>query len=249
MKGFNSWVLFSPEYVERGLQGDFIHHGKYKVSFLAYCLYYLQIPFYGFLWILSVTPMMNQFYETIARCWSRGIVGFFLRGAYWKANLGSCGINVFVDQYASAFGMRNIHIKNDVHIDLGVILLCAQGRLEIGNYCHLASHVLINGKPFVVIGDHTSLAASSKVYGSTAKSDGPSMSPMSPEKLVHVEEVGVNIGDYALIGINSVVLPGAKIGDYSCLGANSFCQREIPDNMIALGNPAKIIKKREWFVD
>lgn len=245
MKG----ILFSKDYIERGLRGNFIHNVKYKISFLAHTLYYLQIPVYFVLRIFSVTPIIKQFYETISRVWSRGIVGFFLRGAYWKSNLGGCGVNVFIDQYASAFGMENIYIKNDVHIDTGVILLCAKGRLEIGNYCHIANNVLINGKPFAIIGDHTALAASCKVYGSTAKSDGVSMSPMSPEGAVNVSEVGVEIGSNALVGINSIVLPGAKIGDYACLGANSFCQNEIPDRMIALGNPAKIIKEREMKSD
>jgi len=237
-------ILFSLDYIERGLKGNFVHNVKYDISFLAYVLYYLQIPIYCILWIFSVIPIVSQVYETVSRVWSRGIIGFFLRGVYWKANLGSCGVNVFVDQYASAFGMKNIYIKNDVHIDTGVVLLCAKGRLDIGNYCHIASNALVNGKPFVKIGDHTALAASCKVYGSTTKSDGSSMSPMSPEGMIHTSEVGIEIGMNSLIGINSVVLPGAKIGNNSCLGANSICQNEIPDCMIALGNPAQIIKRR-----
>lgn len=240
----NRVILFSLEYIERGLRGNFVHNVKYKIGICSRILYVLQIPVYGMLWILSVTPLVKQLYETISRVWSRGVVGFFLRGAYWKANLGGCGVNVFIDQYASAFGMNNIYIGNNTHIDTGVILLCAKGRLQIGNYCHVANNALINGKPFVTIGDHTALAASCKVYGSTAKAGGSSMSPMSFEDMVSVEEVGIHIGSNALVGINSVVLPGARIGDYACLGANSFCQGEIPNCMIALGNPAKIIKER-----
>jgi len=241
----NKLILFSLDYIERGLRGNFVHNIKYKVSFWAYVLYYLQMPIYCVLWIFSVVPIVKQLYETISRVWSRGIIGFFLRGSYWKANLGSCGVNVFIDQYASAFGMENIYIRNDVHVDTGVVLLCAKGRLDIGNYCHIASNVLINGKPFVMIGDHTALAASCKIYGSTTKSEGASMSPMSPEGMIITSEIGIKIGMNSLIGINSIVLPGAKIGNNSCLGANSICQSEIPDCMIALGNPAKIIKKRD----
>ena len=241
----NKLILFSLDYIERGLRGNFVHNIKYKVSFWAYVLYYLQMPIYCVLWIFSVVPIVKQLYETISRVWSRGIIGFFLRGSYWKANLGRCGVNVFIDQYASAFGMENIYIRNDVHVDTGVVLLCAKGRLDIGNYCHIASNVLINGKPFVMIGDHTALAASCKIYGSTTKSEGASMSPMSPEGMIITSEIGIKIGMNSLIGINSIVLPGAKIGNNSCLGANSICQSEIPDCMIALGNPAKIIKKRD----
>lgn len=238
-----SLVLFSPSYIERGLHDDFVGKNIYIPSKLAYIIYYLQIPFYCILWVLSKTPLINQMYETIARCWSRGIIGFVLRGSYWKANLGSCGMNLFVDQHASAFGIQNIHIKNDTHIDTGVVLLCAKGRLEIGNFCHIANNVIINGKPFVKIGDGTAVAAGAKIYGSTAKSNGKSFSPMS--LCVNTAEVGVEIGANALVGINAVVLPGAKIGNYACLGANSYLDKEIKSKMIAIGNPAKEVKTRE----
>lgn len=242
----NRVILFSLEYIERGLHGNFVKKENYQITPLAYCLYYLQIPVYCLLWFSSKIPLINQIYETLSRCWSRGIVGFFLRGAYWKANLGSCGINVFIDQNASAFGMKNIHIGNDTHIDTGVVLLCATGLLKIGNYCHIANNVIINGKPFLFIGDHTALAAGSKVYGSTTKPTGRSMSPMSPEYMIRTAEVGVTIGSNVLIGLNSTVVPGAKIGNGVCVGANSLVNNNIPDNMIVMGCPARIVKKREF---
>jgi acetyltransferase-like isoleucine patch superfamily enzyme len=238
-------VLFSPSYVERGIRGDFVERSHYDPSLLAYCLYYLQIPFYCFLWLFAKCPIVNQFYETVSRCWSRGVIGFFLRGSYWKANLGSCGINVFIDQYASAFGMKNIYIGNDTHIDTNVLLLCASGKLKIGNYVHIASNVVINGKPFINIGDYTAIAAGAKIYGSTSRSNGKSFSPMSSNYMINTIEKGVEIGSYALVGINTVVLPGAKIGNYTCIGANSYVDKEIPDGVIAIGCPAKVVKNRE----
>lgn len=55
---------------------------------------------------------------------------------------------------------------------------------------------------------------------------------------------GCEIGDYSLIGINSVVLNGAKIGRYCVIGANSLITEnmQIPDGSLVMGSPAKVIK-------
>ncbi|MBT1449540.1 gamma carbonic anhydrase family protein [Glaciecola sp. XM2] len=55
---------------------------------------------------------------------------------------------------------------------------------------------------------------------------------------------GCTIGDYSLIGINSVILNGAKIGKYCVIGANSLVTENmvIPDNSLVMGSPAKIVK-------
>ena len=56
---------------------------------------------------------------------------------------------------------------------------------------------------------------------------------------------GCEIGDYSLIGINSVILNGAKVGKYCVIGANSLVTENmlIPDGSLVMGSPAKIIKQ------
>lgn len=56
---------------------------------------------------------------------------------------------------------------------------------------------------------------------------------------------GCTIGDYSLIGINTVVLNGAKIGKYCVIGANSLITEgmEIDDFSIVMGSPAKVVKQ------
>lgn len=50
------------------------------------------------------------------------------------------------------------------------------------------------------------------------------------------------IGDDVLIGANSMVLKGVTIGARSVIGAGSVVTCNIPDDVIAAGNPAKVIK-------
>lgn len=45
------------------------------------------------------------------------------------------------------------------------------------------------------------------------------------------------------LGENVCVLPGVTIGQYSIIGANSVVKRDIPDYSIAVGNPARVVKR------
>ncbi len=53
----------------------------------------------------------------------------------------------------------------------------------------------------------------------------------------------IKIGDNVWIGGNSVVLPGVTIGNNVTIGAGSVVTKTIPDNVLALGNPCKVIKQ------
>ena len=56
---------------------------------------------------------------------------------------------------------------------------------------------------------------------------------------------GCTIGDNSLVGINAVVLNHAKIGRNCIIGANSLVTqgKEIPDNSMVVGSPAKVIRE------
>lgn len=51
-----------------------------------------------------------------------------------------------------------------------------------------------------------------------------------------------NIGNFTFIGTNSTVLPGIKIGENVVVGAGSVVTKDIPDNCMVVGVPAKVIK-------
>lgn len=52
----------------------------------------------------------------------------------------------------------------------------------------------------------------------------------------------VTIGDNVWIGGNSVIFPGVTIGDNVTIGAGSVVTKDIPDNVLAFGNPCKVVK-------
>lgn len=59
----------------------------------------------------------------------------------------------------------------------------------------------------------------------------------------HSQAKRVIIKRGAWIGANSIILPGVEIGNNSVIGAGSIVTKNIGSNMIAAGNPARVIKK------
>lgn len=116
-------------------------------------------------------------------------------------------------------------------------------------YCDYGSHIEV-GKNFfanynctiidvakVRIGDNCMLAPNVAIY--TAGH------PVHPDSRNSLYEYGaeVTIGDNVWIGGNAVILPGVKIGSNTVIGAGSVVTKDIPDWVVAGGNPCKVIRK------
>ena len=89
----------------------------------------------------------------------------------------------------------------------------------------------------VKIGDNCQLAPNVSIY--TA---GHPVHPDSRNSLYEYG-IGVTIGDNVLIGGNTVILPGVHIGSNTVIGAGSVVTKDIPDWVIAAGNPCRVIRK------
>ena len=64
--------------------------------------------------------------------------------------------------------------------------------------------------------------------------------------------IGIEIGDNVWIGGNAVILPGVKIGSNSVIAAGSVVTKDIPNWVVAGGNPCRVIRKiteadREYY--
>jgi len=57
-----------------------------------------------------------------------------------------------------------------------------------------------------------------------------------------IEYGKVKIGNNVFIGVKSVIMPGVTIGDNVIIGAMSLVTKDIPSNVVAFGQPAKVIK-------
>jgi len=111
--------------------------------------------------------------------------------------------------------------------------------VQINDFVHIASvnsvfignHVLIASKVFITDINHGDYSSHSDFNINIP----PINQPLSSKS--------VNIGDYVWIGESVCVLPGVTIGEHSIIGAMSCVTKSIPSYSIAVGNPAKVIKK------
>lgn len=116
-------------------------------------------------------------------------------------------------------------------------------------YCDYGTHIEV-GKNFfanynctildvakVTIGDNCQLAPNVAIY--TAGH------PVHPDTRNSGYEygIGVTIGDNVWIGGNSVICPGVRIGSNTVIGAGSVVTKDIPDWVIAAGNPCRVIRE------
>jgi len=53
----------------------------------------------------------------------------------------------------------------------------------------------------------------------------------------------VSVGEGSQVGAGAVVIPGIKIGKWSLVGAGAVVMRDVPDNVLVLGNPARVVKR------
>ena len=67
------------------------------------------------------------------------------------------------------------------------------------------------------------------------------------EKVGGGKKQGVVIGDGVWIGQRSIILSGVTIGEHSIIGANSVVTHDIPAFCIAAGQPAKILKRWDFY--
>jgi acetyltransferase-like isoleucine patch superfamily enzyme len=141
----------------------------------------------------------------------------------------------------------------------GTIIYCD---VIIGDHFQSGHNTLIREK--TRIGDRTAIGTATVIDGNTRIGNGVSL-----QSMVYIP-TNTTIGDHvfigpnavltndryppsgllegpivkngAAIGANSTILPGVCIGEGAFVAAGSIVTRDVPDNMMAIGNPARIIE-------
>lgn len=122
------------------------------------------------------------------------------------------------------------HLVPPFHCDYG-------SNIEIGENFFSNYGLTILDVAKVTIGDNAQIAPNVAIY--TAGH------PVHPDSRNSGYEYGipVTIGDNVWLGGNTVILPGVTIGSNSVIGAGSVVTKDVPEWVIAAGNPCKVIRK------
>lgn len=157
----------------------------------------------------------------------------------------SVGKNVFISAKASIYRPENIEIGDDVRIDDFCILSAGEGGIKIGNNVHIAPYCSLIGKGRIVLEDRAQLAQRVYLMSSCDDFSGAHLvGPCVPEETRKVTHGDILLREDTVIGCNSVVFPGVTIGTNSAVGAMSVVKKDVPDNVIVAGVPAKYVKDR-----
>lgn len=123
------------------------------------------------------------------------------------------------------FGEAHVHFGKNIYCNFGVTMV---------------------DDTHIYIGDYTMLAP--KVVIATAGH------PILPElrKQAYQYNAPVHIGKNCWLGAGVIVLPGVTVGDNVVVGAGSVVTKDLPDNVVAVGNPCRVLREinehdREYY--
>lgn len=118
-------------------------------------------------------------------------------------------------------------------------------RLLIGDNCYFCyNNSFLVGSRIVIEDDvlfASNILVSSETHGINPESDLP-----YKDQDTDFDAGEVVIGSGSWIGENAIILPGVKIGKKCIIGAGSVVTKSIPDYSMAVGNPARVVKKWDF---
>ena len=120
------------------------------------------------------------------------------------------------------------------------------GHVHFGKYVYANFNLTMVDDTHIYVGDYTMIGPNV-----TIASAGHPILPELREK-GYQYNMQVHIGKNCWIGAGSVILPGVTIGDNTVIGAGSVVTKDIPENVVAVGNPCRVLREigerdREYY--
>ena len=138
-----------------------------------------------------------------------------IRACLLQELFGSVGEGVWLQPPFYCDYGTNIHLGEKVYFNFNCVLL---------DVCEIR------------IGDRTLFGPAVQIYAATH--------PLDPE-LRKTRELGkpVTIGSDVWVGGGSIILPGVTIGDRTVIGAGSVVTKDVPEGVVAVGNPCRVMRE------
>lgn len=113
---------------------------------------------------------------------------------------------------------------------------------DYGDHCHIGAHTFINHGAYlmdcapITIGSYCFIGPGCGMYTAihpiTARERNLGLEQAKP----------ITVGDNVWIGGDVTILPGVRVGAGSVIGAGSVVTRDVPENVVAAGNPCRVLR-------
>ena len=145
---------------------------------------------------------------------------------YMKEVFAECGDNCYIElPFHANWGGHHLHFGSNIYVNFNLTVV-DDGHVYVGDR--------------VMFGPNVTIATAGHPINSELRGRG----------LQYNRDV--SIGENAWIGAGVVIVPGVHIGKNSVIGAGSIVTKDIPDNVLAVGNPCRVLREinehdREFF--
>lgn len=139
------------------------------------------------------------------------------RNQLLKQMFAEIGENCYIEPpFHANFGGKHVHFGKNVYANFNLTMV-DDGHIYVGDYTMFAPSVI------VATAGH----------------------PILPElrETVYQYNMPVHIGKNCWIGAGAIILPGVTIGDQVVVGAGSVVTKDLPSNVVAVGNPCRVIRE------
>ena len=139
------------------------------------------------------------------------------RNQLLKQMFAEIGENCYIEPpFHANFGGKHVHFGKNVYANFNLTMV-DDGHIYVGDYTMVAPGVI------VATAGH----------------------PILPElrETVYQYNMPVHIGKNCWIGAGAIILPGVTIGDQVVVGAGSVVTKDLPSNVVAVGNPCRVVRE------
>lgn len=139
------------------------------------------------------------------------------RNRLLKQMFAEIGENCYIEPpFHANFGGKHVHFGKNIYANFNLTMV-DDGHIYVGDYTMFAPGVI------VATAGH----------------------PILPElrETVYQYNMPVHIGKNCWIGAGAIILPGVTIGDQVVVGAGSVVTKDLPSNVVAVGNPCRVIRE------
>jgi acetyltransferase-like isoleucine patch superfamily enzyme len=213
----------------------------------------------------SVARLLLYELVTTLTSWVPGALGLVLRRFCYPWLLGACGRNVTFGQGvvlrhpakirlgddtviddlvlldAKGSGNTGITLGTGVFLGRGTILSCKDGDIVLGDHVNIGFHSEIFSGSAVTVGDHGLFAAYTYLVGGGHEFEQAGRPVIDQPRVSR----GITLGRNVWLGTGAKVMDGVAIGSDVVVGANAVVLEDLPDGAVAVGVPARVVRRRE----